>query len=123
MQLGYVVLYVDNVDACQNFWLEKIGAKALEVNQVGEFKIVKIGLPGKGASLELVPKALMKDNPDNLDLATPSIFFYVADVDAEHAKLSNSDVSVAPVRDHMGKKSFAFSDNEGRWFAVMQAAA
>ena len=122
MKLGYVVLYVENVDSSQTFWVDSIGAKVLRVNQVGDFSIVKLSLPGAGAEIELVPKDLMKDNPDQLDLATPSLCFYTADVEQERTRLEQKGVTVAPIRDHFGTQTFAFSDNENRWFAVMQVA-
>ena len=122
MQLGYVVLYVEDVDACAEFWVEKLGGLVVESNRAGEFKICKIGFPEAVAGLELVPKALMKDNPDGLDLATPSLCFYVKYAAQEHEKLSKMGLNVAPVREHFGKTSFAFQDNEERWFAVMQTS-
>ena len=122
MQLGYVVLYVADVDACTHFWVEKLGGVLVETNLAGEFKICKIGFAGSVAGLELVPKALMKDNPDGLDLSTPSICFYVRDAAQEREKLASLGVNVAPIREHFGKTTFAFQDNEDRWFAVMQSA-
>ena len=119
MRLGYVVLYVEDPQACEDFWVRSLGAKVEEKNEAAGFHITKLALPGGGANLELVPKALMKDNPDGLDLATPSLCFYVDDANAEHARLSDLGLNLAPVREHFGRQSFAFSDNEGRWFAVM----
>ena len=119
MKLGYVVLYIEDPAACEEFWVKKLDCKVVERNQAGNFSIAKVELPSGGAFLELVPKALMADNPDGLDLATPSLCFFVADADAMHAQLESRGVTLAPLRDHFGKRSFAFSDNEGRWFAVM----
>jgi hypothetical protein len=67
-----------------------------------------------------VPLDLMKDNPDGLDLATPSIAFSVDDLDAAHTDLVSRGVEATDVGDHQGTPSFAFSDPEGRWFAVTQ---
>ena len=39
------------------------------------FTIVHVGFADQPFAFELVPLALMKDNPDGLDLATPSIAF------------------------------------------------
>jgi len=64
----------------------------------------------------------MKDNPDNLDLATPSIAFRVDDLEAAHADLVGRGVQATDVGEHSGTPSFAFSDPEGRWFAVTQSA-
>jgi hypothetical protein len=38
----------------------------------------------KDAEFELVPLEVMKDNPDGLDLVTPSICFHVDDLEAIH---------------------------------------
>jgi hypothetical protein len=86
--------------------------------QAGEFSIVKVGFADQDFAFELVPLELMKDNPDGLDLATPSIAFHVDELNAEHAKLSGNGVQVTEVGEHSGVPSFAFCDNEGRWFAV-----
>jgi hypothetical protein len=60
----------------------------------------------------------MRENPDGLDLATPSIAFAVDDLDAARADLLGSGVQASEVGDHGGTQSFAFVDPEGRWFAV-----
>jgi hypothetical protein len=67
-----------------------------------------------------VPLELMKDNPDNLDLATPSIAFRVDDLQATRATLLGNGVQVTEVGDHSNTPSFAFADPEGRWFAVTE---
>jgi lactoylglutathione lyase len=118
MQIGYVVLYVTNPEACLDFWTTKVGMVEKGSKQAGEFSIVKVGFADQSFSFELVPLALMQNNPDGLDLATPSIAFNVADLAATRDKLEAAGVQVSPLGDHGGIQSFAFSDNEGRWFAV-----
>lgn len=86
MRVGYVVLYVDDPSACLKFWTEQVGMIEKSRTQAGSFSIAQVGFADQDFAFELVPLELMKDNPDGLDLATPS---------------------------------FAFSDNEGRWFAVV----
>ncbi len=66
----------------------------------------------------IVPLDLMKDNPDGLDLATPSIAFQVDDLEATHAALVGRGVQATDVGKHQGTRSFAFPDPEGRRFAV-----
>ena len=86
----------------------------------GDFEIVKVGFANQDFSFELVPLELMKNNPDGLDLATPSIAFHVDDLPSTREKLVAAGVQASEVGEHSGIKSFAFSDNEGRWFAVTQ---
>ena len=118
MQLGYVVLYVDDPKACLDFWTTKVGMVEKDRKQAGEFEIVKVGFADQGFSFELVPLALMANNPDGLDLATPSIAFHSADLAATREKLISAGVQASEVGNHSGVEAFAFSDNEGRWFAV-----
>ncbi len=120
MKVGYVVLYVKDINSCLDFWTKQIGLKIKETNNVGQFLITRIGFENQDFSLELVPLEMMKDNPDGLDLASPSMCFYVEDIDENHKKLKNSQVQVTDISIHFGKKNFAFSDNEGRWFAVLE---
>ena len=121
MKVGWVVLYVDDAEACRRFWVEQIGMVEKRRNEVGGFTIAKVGFADQDFAFELVPLELMKDNPDNLSLGTPSIAFHVEDLDATHATLVGRGVQATDVGDHEGTPSFAFSDPEGRWFAVTQS--
>ena len=75
MKVGYVVLYVNDTEACRRFWVEQIGMVEKRRNAAGTFTIVQVGFVDQPFAFELVPLELMKDNPDGLDLATPSIAF------------------------------------------------
>jgi lactoylglutathione lyase len=120
MKVGYVVLYVNDAEACRSFWVEQIGMVEKRRSEAGGFTITQVGFADQPFAFELVPLELMKDNPDNLDLATPSIAFYVDDLEAAHAALVERGVQATDVTEHEGTPSFAFSDPEGRWFAVTQ---
>ena len=87
-------------------------------SEAGTFSIVQVGFADQEFAFELVPLELMKDNPDNLDLATPSIAFRVDDLQASHETLVGRGVQATDVGEHSGTPSFAFADPEGRWFAV-----
>ncbi len=121
MHVGYVVLYVTDADACRQFWTEKVGMVEKDRKQAGDFAIVKVGFPDQEFSFELVPLALMANNPDGLDLATPSIAFNVDDLAATRQKLVDAGIQATEVGNHSGVDAFAFPDNEGRWFAVTKA--
>lgn len=121
MRVSYVVLYVNDLERCLTFWVEKVGMAERKRTVVGELAVVEIGFPGQDFSFELVPLEMMKDNPDNLDLATPSIAFRVDDLDATHERLTANGVQVSAITTQHGPRSFAISDPEGRWFAVLGA--
>ena len=118
MRVGYVVLYVDDAEKCRRFWVDQIGMVEKQRTEAGAFTIVQVGFADQPFALELVPLELMKENPDGLDLATPSMAFAVEDLDAARADLLGSGVQASEVGDHGGTQSFAFADPEGRWFAV-----
>lgn len=118
MRVGYVVLYVTDPGACLKFWTEQVGMVEKGRQQAGDFSVVKVGFADQAFSLELVPLDLMKDNPDGLDLATPSMAFHVEDLVETRDKLIAAGVQAMEIGEHSGMSAFAFSDNEGRWFAV-----
>lgn len=118
MKIGYVVLYVTDPQACLEFWTQKVGMVEKDRKQAGPFSIVKVGFADQLFSFELVPLELMKDNPMGLDLATPSLAFHTDDLAATRAALVAAGIEATEVGEHSGVASFAFPDNEGRWFAV-----
>ena len=118
MKIGYVVLYVTDPQACLEFWTQKVGMVEKDRKQAGPFSIVKVGFADQLFSFELVPLELMKDNPMGLDLATPSLAFHADDLAATRAALVAAGIEATEVGEHSGVASFAFPDNEGRWFAV-----
>jgi lactoylglutathione lyase len=118
MQVGYVVLYVNDSERCRRFWVEQIGMVERTRTEVAGLTVAQVGFADQAFSLELVPRELMKDNPDGLDLATPSMCFRVDDLDATRDALVARGVKATEAADHHGTRSFAFADPEGRWFAV-----
>ena len=120
MKVGYVVLYVNDVEACRRFWIERIGMVEKRRTEAEGFSIAQVGFADQPFAFELVPLELMKDNPDNLNLGMPSIAFRVGDLQATHDDLVGRGVQATDVGEHQGTPSFAFSDPEGHWFAVTQ---
>lgn len=120
MRVGYVVLYVNNVEACRDFWINKVGMELQGTTEVPGNKIYRVGFSNQNFSFELVPLDLMKENPHGLNLGTPSICFYDENPAQWRETLIANGVSATEVADRMGKQNFAFSNNEDRWFAVLE---
>jgi len=118
LRVRYVVLYVTDPEVCRRFWVEQVGMVENDRKEVGEFSIVQVGFADQAFAFELVPLAMMADNPYGLDLATPSIALHADDLEAARAQLLERGVTAMEIGDHGGMRSFAFSDPEGRWFAV-----
>lgn len=121
MKIGYVVLYVGDPAGSYEFWTQKIGMLEKGRKQAGPFSIVKVGFQDQDFSFELVPLELMKNNPDKLDLATPSVAFYVPNLELMRDNMLRNGVQVTEIINRGGIVSFAFIDNEGRGFAVLEA--
>lgn len=120
MRVGYVVLYVTDPEGCLRYWTEQVGMVEKDRKMAGELAVVKVGFADQDFSFELVPLALMKENPDGLDLATPSIAFHVDDLAATRERLVANGVMATEPGEHSGVMAFAFQDNESRWFAVTE---
>ena len=120
MQVSYVVLYVNDAEACRRFWVDQVGMVEKRRTQAGAFTIAQVGFADQSFAFELVPLELMRDNPDGLDLATPSICFQVDDLESTRAALVARGVQATEVGEHQGMRNFAFPDPEGRWFAVAE---
>jgi catechol 2,3-dioxygenase-like lactoylglutathione lyase family enzyme len=120
MKVAYVVLYVTDPEACRRFWVDQVGMVEKRRTEAGAFTITQVGFADQPFAFELVPMDLMKDNPDGLDLATPSIAFQVDDLEAARDSLAARGVQVSDIGDHDGTRSFALADPEDRWFAVIQ---
>ena len=120
MKVGYVVLYVTDPEASLNFWKDKCGMVVKGRTQAGAFSVVRVGFENQDFSFELVPMALMADNPDGLNLAAPSIAFYLPNLEAAHREFQEKGITCSEIADHGGTNSFGFSDNENRWFAVLE---
>ena len=121
MKVGFVVLYVSDTDKCARFWTDTVGMVERQRFAVGSLAVVEVGFADQEFSLQLVPLEMMRENPDNLDLATPSIAFRVADLDAARAQLLSRGVQATVITSERGPRSFAFPDPEDRWFAVLSA--
>lgn len=121
MRVGYVVLYVKDAEACRTFWVDKVGMVEKKRSEAAGHTIAQVGFADQPFAFELVPLALMKDNPDKLDLGTPSLCFHVADLEATRARLVERGVEATPIGEHFGTRNFAFADPEGHWFAVTPA--
>lgn len=58
MRVGYVVLYVNDAEACRRFWIEQVGMVEKRRNQAGPFSIVQVGFADQAFGFELVPLEL-----------------------------------------------------------------
>ena len=118
MKVGFVVLYVNDTEACRAFWVDQVGMVEKKRSEAGPFVIPQVGFADQDFTFQLVPLEMMKENPNGLNLGAPSICFQVDDLHAMRARLVEHGVQASEVGEFQGMQNFAFSDPEGRWFAV-----
>lgn len=118
--IGYVVLYLNDTEKAAEFWTKNFEFEVKNTVEAGEHQVITIGAVNSQTNFELVPLALMADNPYNLNLEIPSICLYTDDLEIEHTRLEQLGVTVTPIEDHGGRNSFAVIDLEENAFAVVQ---
>ncbi len=120
VQIGYVVLYLEDTIAGAKFWQENFDFEIKGEVEAGEHKVITIGAKDGQTNFELVPLALMENNPFNINLGIPSICLLTDDLQGTHAQLTKGGAEVTEISDHGGKNSFAIIDGEGNAFAIAQ---
>ena len=61
MKVGYVVLYVNDAEACRRFWIEQIGMVEKRRSEAGSFMIAQVGFADQAFALLVAADAA--DNP------------------------------------------------------------
>ena len=117
MKVGYVVLYVNDAEACRRFWIEQIGMVEKRRTEAGGFPIAQVGFADQPFAFELVPLKMMRDNTDGLDLAAPSICFHLVDLEATHRALIERGCRLRMWANTTERGASSSRIPEGRWFA------
>ncbi len=118
--IGYVVLYVEDTVKTAEFWSKAFNFEIKSEQDANGLKVIAIGAKDSQTNFELVPLALMADNPFNLNLGMPSICLHTDDLEAEHQRLSDLGINITDINDHGGRMSFAVIDDAGNGIAMMQ---
>lgn len=60
MQLGYVVIYVNDLERCHQFWTDQVGMVTKRTSATDGFSIPQVGFADQDAAIELVSNAFME---------------------------------------------------------------
>lgn len=120
-RVGQIMLYVDNQDAARDFWTEKAGFHVVAEEDNGHVRWIEIA-PAEGAETSIIlhSKAFVAQMSPELNLGTPSLMFFSADLDRLHGDLSNKNVKVGEIVAMPFGRVFNFADNEDNYFAVTE---
>jgi hypothetical protein len=119
-KVGQIMLYVNNQDACRDFWTEKAGFEVVNEVNMGEMRWIEIAPKGAATTIILHNKeAVAKMNP-GMNLGTPSLMFFTDSFDSLYSDLKNKNVKVGDIVNLPSGRVFNFADDEENYFAVME---
>jgi lactoylglutathione lyase len=120
-KVGQIMLYVNNQDACRDFWTEKAGFEVVNEVNMGEMRWIEVAPKGAATTIILHSKeAVAKMNP-GMNLGTPSLMFFTDSFDSLYSDLKNKSVKVGDVVNLPAGRVFNFADDEDNYFAVMES--
>ncbi len=119
-QIGYVVLYLNDTNEGAKFWNKYFNFVTKNSVSAGNHDVITVGSKDGQTNFELVPLAIMEENPYNINLGIPSICLLCDDIKLEHDRLKNLGAEVTAIEEFGDKISFAIIDNEGNAFAIAQ---
>lgn len=120
-KVGQIMLYVNNQEACRDFWTEKAGFELVSEVNMGEMRWFEVAPKGAATTIILHNKeAVAKMNP-GMNLGTPSLMFFTDSFDNLYSDLKNKNVKVGDIVNLPTGRVFNFADDEENYFAVMES--
>ncbi|MNO92316.1 Glyoxalase-like domain protein [compost metagenome] len=120
--LGQIMLYVNNQDESLKFWTEKAGFTVISETDNGEgMKWFEIS-PTKDAQTTIIlhDKEIVAKMSPGVNLGTPSLLFFTADLDPLYKDFTDQNITVGDIVNVPEGRVFNFADNEGNYFAVVE---
>ncbi|MEC0372238.1 VOC family protein [Paenibacillus chibensis] len=119
--IGQVMLYVNNQDEAVTFWTEKLGFQIVSEENNGQMRWIEVA-PSEGAETSIVlhDKKLIAQMSPELNLGTPSLMFYAANLDELYSSLTDKNVKVGEIVHLPTGRVFNFADSEDNYFAVSE---
>lgn len=117
--LGQVMLYVEDIDAVKDFWLNQAGFVLIEEHKSPEMRYVEIAPTAKTEThFVLFERSVIEKNSPELNFSTPSLMFRTDDINALYSRFQSNGITVGEIVKRGEDRIFNFSDNEGNYFAV-----
>ncbi|MBD3917304.1 VOC family protein [Paenibacillus sp. PR3] len=119
-KVGQIMLYVNNQDACRDFWTEKAGFEVVNEVNMGEMRWIEIAPKGAATTIILHSKETVAKMNPGMNLGTPSLMFFSDSFDSLYSDLKNKNVKVGDIVNLPSGRVFNFADDEENYFAVME---
>ncbi len=121
-QLGQVMLYIEDFEQAQKFWVEKLQFTVVEDN-IDEYgmRSIEITLNKEGTNIVLIDKQFVAEREPEINLGTSSLMFFAKDLEGLYAEMADKNITLGDlVVMPSGEKVFNFADEEENYFAVME---
>lgn len=121
-KLQQVMIYVDDVAAMKNFWLDVVGFELIEEVAAGGMYFVEIApAQSNETSLMLFDRQVIAAQSPELNLGTPSLMFQTQDARALYHKFRDQGIIVGDLIEMPNRLVFNFADPEGHYFAIQES--
>lgn len=121
-KLSEVMVYVDDLEAVRNYWVEKFGFVIVSEDKEWGQSFVEFK-PSKDADTSIMmyrKSEVLAMSPEmNVDV-TPSLMFATDNLEELRSKLMSNGVTVGEVVELKKGKVTSFCDCENNYFAVME---
>lgn len=120
--LGEVMIYVDDIEAVKNYWVEKFEFVVVSEGEEWGQSFVEFK-PSKGAQTSIMiykKSEVLAMSPEMNVEVTPSLMFATENLEELRSKLMSKGVTVGDVVELRKGKVCNFCDCENHYFAVME---
>ena len=120
VQLGQVMLYVEDQEQSKKFWTEKLGFTVVSDINNG-MRIITVAPKDEAqTSIVLHDKKKIEEMSPELNLSTPSLMFYAQNLEELYEDFKAKGITVGEFMKMPFGKVFNFADEEENYFAVME---
>lgn len=109
-----IMLYVSDVEKLTNFWEQTLNAKLVATIQLPKQYFANVLSVDETTELALFSNTFVQEFSPEVADNQPSLMFFVADLDAAHARIKGA----TPIVDDAGTRAFGFPDPDGHYFAL-----
>lgn len=121
MTTANIMLYVEDVEANDDFWKHYLNFKEVERYDFGDSISIVLAVSST-CNLQLFNIDFIRKNSPEVASNKPSLLFDISDFDELYARFKENNETVGEIIEMGGSRTFNFPDRDGNYFAVRDAA-
>ena len=121
MTTANIMLYVEDVEANDDFWKHYLNFKEVERYDFGDSISIVLAVSST-CNLQLFNIDFIRKNSPEVASNKPSLLFDISDFDELYARFKENNETVGEIIEMGGSRTFNFPDRDGNYFAVREAA-